>query len=67
MRDLYDAEKQLVKALPKVVKAAPCPELREVISRHLARADPGQVDRLRAGFKVPGGKREIKPCLAMQD
>ncbi len=35
MRDLYDAEKQLVKALPKMAKAASSDELRQAFESHL--------------------------------
>src|SRR6476646_10824125 len=45
MQDLYDAEKQLVKALPKMAKAASNEELSEAFGSHLEQTK-GQVERL---------------------
>ena len=50
MQDLYDAEKQLVKALPKMVKAASSEELSEALGNHLEETK-GQVQRLERAFK----------------
>jgi ferritin-like metal-binding protein YciE len=65
LRDLYDAEQQLLKALPKVAEAAFSGELREAMQLHLEQTR-GQVERLEKIFttlKVPSkGKR----CRAMQ-
>ena len=65
IRDLYSAESQLVKALPRMAKAATTPELKEAFSSHLEETR-GHVERLQqiaeqAGFK-PGGKK----CKAME-
>jgi len=35
LKDLYSAEKQIVRALPKLVKAATSPELKDALSSHL--------------------------------
>ena len=55
--DIYDAEKQLVKALPKMVKAAQNDQLRRGIEEHLEETE-GHVDRieqvLRAGLQALG-------------
>ena len=40
LRDLYDAEKQLVKALPKVAKAASSEQLRQAIGEHRRKPRP---------------------------
>ncbi len=45
LKDLYSAEKQIVKALPKLAKAASTPELQEALLSHLEETK-GQVDRL---------------------
>ena len=45
LRDTYDAEKQLTKALPKLAKAATSPELREAFESHLEETH-GQIERL---------------------
>jgi ferritin-like metal-binding protein YciE len=54
MQDLYDAEKQLVKALPKMVKAASSEELSEALGNHLEETK-GQVER-----------PKVKSCAAMK-
>lgn len=65
MRDLYDAEKQLVKALPKVAKAASSPKLGEAVAKHLEETR-GHVDRLERAFELLGEKPKSKPCEAMK-
>ena len=42
VRDIYDAEKQLVKALPKMAQAASTPELKQAFEQHLQQTK-GQV------------------------
>jgi ferritin-like metal-binding protein YciE len=64
MRDLYDAEKQLVKALPKVAKATSSPELGEAVTKHLEQTR-GHVERLERAFEILGAKPRSKPCQAM--
>jgi ferritin-like metal-binding protein YciE len=49
LRDAYDAERQLVKALPKMAKAASSSELRKAFESHLAETQ-GQVTRLETVF-----------------
>jgi|HubBroStandDraft_5_1064220.scaffolds.fasta_scaffold212641_2 ferritin-like metal-binding protein YciE len=65
MKDLYDAEKQLVKALPKVIKAAANAELRAAVESHLEQTR-GHVQRLERAFELLGEKPKSKPCAAMQ-
>lgn len=65
LQDIYDAEKQLVKALPKMAKAASSKELRNAISEHLE-ATKGQVQRLEQVFETLGAKVKSKPCAAMK-
>lgn len=65
MRDTYNAEKQLVKALPKVAKAASSEELREAIEEHLE-VTRGQVTRLERAFKEIGVPVRGKHCVAME-
>ena len=52
LRDTYDAERQLTKALPKLAKAATSPELREAFESHLEETQ-GQIERLEAGVREP--------------
>jgi ferritin-like metal-binding protein YciE len=45
LKDVYNAEKQLVAALPRMAKAAQSPKLQQAISKHLRETD-GHVKRL---------------------
>src|SRR5580658_3009259 len=64
IRDLYDAEKQLTKALPKMAKAASSDELRNAFEEHLGQTE-GQVTRLERIFEALGEKATGKKCAAM--
>jgi ferritin-like metal-binding protein YciE len=65
IRDLFSAENQLVKALPKMAKAATSPKLKDAFTSHLEETR-GHVDRLQEVAKIleikPGGKK----CKAME-
>lgn len=61
LRDSYDAEKQLIKALPKMAKAARTPELRKAFEDHLQETH-GQVTRLEDLFGVLDEKVSGKHC-----
>lgn len=65
MRDLYDAEKQLVKALPKVVKASSNPDLSSAFEKHLEETR-GHVLRLEQAFDLLGERPKSKACAAMK-
>jgi len=65
LQDLYDAEKQLVRALPKMAKAASSEELREAITEHLE-VTKGQVERIEQVFEALGAKAKSRPCAAMK-
>jgi ferritin-like metal-binding protein YciE len=65
LQDIYDAEKQLVKALPKMAKAAGSDELRDAITEHLEQTK-GHVERLEQAFEHLGVRAKSKPCLAMK-
>jgi ferritin-like metal-binding protein YciE len=65
LRDLYNAENQLLKALPKMAKAASDPNLRAAFEEHLA-VTRGQVDRLDRIFKRLGERATGKKCAAME-
>ena len=51
LRDLYDAEKQLVRALPKMAKGASSEQLRQAFEEHLDETK-GQVERLEQVFET---------------
>jgi ferritin-like metal-binding protein YciE len=65
MRDLYDAEKQLVKALPKMARAASDEELKQAFQRHLEETQ-SQVERLEQAFEILGQRARSKPCKGMK-
>jgi len=65
IRDLYDAEKQLVKALPKMAKAAMSEELRSGFEEHLI-ATRGHVSRLEEVFQSIDVKPKGKTCEGMK-
>lgn len=61
LRDTYDAEKQLTKALPKMAKAANSPELKQAIENHLEETRQ-QVQRLEQVFATIEEKARGKHC-----
>jgi Mn-containing catalase len=65
MQDLLHAEGQLVKALPKMAKAAHDPKLRQAFEKHLEETQ-GHVERLKEAFELLGSKPKAKPCKGMQ-
>jgi ferritin-like metal-binding protein YciE len=65
LRDLYNAENQLIKALPKMAKAASNESLRAAFEEHLE-VTRGQVERLTQIFEELGEKPTGKKCAAME-
>ena len=65
LRDLYSAEGQLVKALPKMAKGATCDKLRAAIESHLEETK-GQVSRLEQIFEQLEASPKGKKCRAME-
>jgi ferritin-like metal-binding protein YciE len=65
LKDLFNAENQLVKALPKLAKGASTPELKELFTEHLEETK-GQVERLKQIFELLGQKPTGKVCKGMQ-
>ena len=65
LRDLYNAETQLTKALPKMAKASSNTELREAFEEHL-RQTSEQVSRLEQIFDMLEEKPTGKKCLGME-
>jgi ferritin-like metal-binding protein YciE len=64
LRDLYDAEKQLTKALSKMAKAATSEELKAAFEEHQQQTE-GHVERLEQIFEQLGEKSTGKKCAAM--
>ena len=65
LKDLYSAENQLVKALPKMAKAASSPELRRAFERHLEETKR-QVERLNMIGETLEMKMTGKKCKGME-
>jgi len=65
LRDLYNAENQLVKALPKMAKAASSGDLKDAFEKHLEQTK-GHVERLEQVFEELGEKPKGKTCRAMK-
>jgi ferritin-like metal-binding protein YciE len=65
LKDLYSAENQLLKALPKMAKAASSPQLRKAFESHLKETQ-GQVQRLERIFKKLDISPKGKKCKAME-
>lgn len=61
LRDTYDAEKQLTKALPKLARAASDPKLRQAFENHLKETH-GQIGRLEQVFESLDEKVRGKHC-----
>ncbi len=65
LRDMYSAENQLVKALPKLAKGAKNAELKAAFTSHLEETK-GQVERLRQVFQILGEKPTGEHCNGME-
>ena len=65
LKDLYSAEKQIVKALPKIIRGAASEELKGAITKHLAETK-GQVTRLEDIFGQLEEKPKAKHCKGME-
>jgi ferritin-like metal-binding protein YciE len=64
LQDIYNAENQILKALPKMIKAATNPELQSAFEEHLEQTE-GQVERLDQVFKLLGVPAKGKKCEGM--
>jgi ferritin-like metal-binding protein YciE len=65
LKDLYSAEKQLVKALPRMAKAASNPQLSKAFTTHLRQTER-QVKRLEQVFRMLGESPRGKKCIGME-
>ncbi len=65
LKDLYSAEKQIVRALPKLAKAASSPELQQALLSHLEETKE-QVSRLEKIGEIVGKKLTGKTCVGMK-
>jgi ferritin-like metal-binding protein YciE len=65
LKDLYNAENQLVKALPKLAKASESPELKAGFEKHFEQTR-GHVERLESIFSKLGENPKGKKCKGME-
>ena len=65
LKDIYSAENQLVKALPKMAKAASSPELKQAFEEHLEQTRE-QVERLDQVMEIAGATGKGKKCAGME-
>jgi ferritin-like metal-binding protein YciE len=65
LKDIFSAENQITKALPKMAKAASSDELREGFEEHLEQTK-GQIERLQQIFEKLGEKPTGKKCMGME-
>jgi ferritin-like metal-binding protein YciE len=64
LKDIYYAEKQIVKALPKMAKAATSPQLKAGFEQHLEETE-GHIERLEQVFELLGKPARGKTCDAI--
>src|SRR3954467_6481132 len=65
LKDLYSAEKQITRALPKMAKAASNDQLKTAFETHLKQTE-GQIERLDRVFEILGKSSGGKTCKGMQ-
>ena len=65
LKDIYFAEKQIYKTLPKMAKATRLPELKEAFTAHREQTH-GHIERLEEVFEMMGKRSQTKPCEAIK-
>ena len=65
LKDIYHAEKQVLRTLPKMAKAAKSEELRKALEKHRGETET-QIERLEKVFEAMDRAPRGKPCEAMQ-
>jgi ferritin-like metal-binding protein YciE len=65
LQDIYWAEQELVKSLPKMAKKASYPELKAAIEEHLRQTE-GHVDRIERCFELIGQEAKAKKCKGLE-
>ncbi len=66
LKDIYDAEKQITKALPRLIKKAGNDELRTAFEDHLQQTEQ-QIERLEQAFEMLEMPARGKKCVGMQN
>lgn len=65
LKDVYYAERKILKALPKMARAAQSPELQAAFEKHREETQ-GQVERLQRVFEIIGKRAQGKTCDAIE-
>ena len=65
LKDIYYAENQILKALPKMARAASSPELKAAFDKHKDETE-GHIDRLQEVFELMGKRPQGKTCDAIE-
>jgi ferritin-like metal-binding protein YciE len=65
LKDLYSAEKQITKSLPRLAKEATSPDLKQAFQSHLEETR-GQIERLDRVFEILGKSPKGKKCHGME-
>ena len=65
LQDIYSAEQQITKALPKMMKATSSDKLKQAFEKHLQETEQ-QIQRLESVFKMMGVKAKGEKCKAME-
>jgi len=65
LKDIYDAEHQIVEALPKMAQAASSSQVKKAFEEHLRQTE-GQIQRLERVFEMMGKKAARKTCKGMK-
>ena len=65
LKDIYYAERKILKALPKMAKAAQSPDLKAAFEKHEEETE-GQVERLQKVFEILGKQARGKVCPAIE-
>ncbi|WP_342640074.1 ferritin-like domain-containing protein [Rhodoligotrophos ferricapiens] len=65
LKDIYYAERKIVKALPKMARGAKLPELKAALEKHREETE-GQIERLQQVFEIFGKRAQGKTCPAIE-
>lgn len=65
LKDIYYAERQIVKALPKMARGAQDPKLKAAFQTHREETE-GQIERLKQIFEILGKRAQGKTCDAIE-
>lgn len=65
LKDIYDAEHQLTKAIPKMIKKSTAPELKQAFEEHLQQTEQ-HIERLQEAFELLGLPARKKRCEGMK-